>query len=637
MSKKNKTNNIPPALLERMDNYLQKHDMMFFWIIFGITLLVSLGLYDPRVSLTGDDSSYILRADNFLKSFAFPDFQGPLYPVVLSLVVACFGISLLPLKLFSLVSMLAFMYFTFITFRKKIPHTLLFSVLLLTSINSYILYYASQTYSEAFYMFMQSVVFFVFCRFFIAAEGDPIKLGSFIKRHLWLALAVVGLALSRSVGFSMIIAVAGYFVFYKKWKDLGAFLVCFGVLFLAYQGIKSAIWHDGALQFSDQGAGLLRKDFYRPELGNEDFMGMLNRFWDNSVQYLASGFYDILGVRKANGVCNPFLAILIYLLAIVGLFFTYKKNKYIFFSGIVAGTFLVVTFFSIQAFWNQERLIIPVVPFVLLIIFAGFYYILFKKGFRPLQFLFVVLVALLTIAALKDTTKAVGEARKIKDEYSGLTPDWLHYMKASSWVGENLKKDEIAACRKATISTIYAKGKDFYPIYSVPVEELDPFLQNWNANQDAYRLAYVDHSLSNNLYAVILSEYVSRVEMGGRAFILINNNPNTMQVLTENKVPVIDYNQMLQMVEQVNNQVAIYSADSLLSKFRDSKVTHVLSANLRINVNVKNGATVNTVERYIYFIQEKYPRLFEQIYQEGRSDDEPATILKIRWEILDEK
>jgi len=41
---------------------------------------------------------------------------------------------------------------------------------------------------------------------------------------------------------------------------------------------------------------------------------------------------------------------------------------------------------------------------------------------------------------------------------------------------------------------------------------------------------------------------------------------------------------------------------------------------------------INTVERYMAFIQEKYPLIFTKISQIGDENNEPATIVKIEYE-----
>ena len=174
------------SLFDILDSDLSKNYSWLMWLILGLVLLFSLLLFDQKISLAGDDSFYIIRASEFIHSFKYPAFQGPLYPMVLGLVVAVFGISLIPLKLFSLAAMLAFVYILFRIMRDRVPATILMATLVVVSINSYFLYYASQTYNEAFYLFIQSLLLLVFFTKFIDQE----KAGSLpanIKRHLLLA------------------------------------------------------------------------------------------------------------------------------------------------------------------------------------------------------------------------------------------------------------------------------------------------------------------------------------------------------------------------------------------------------------------------------------------------------------------
>jgi hypothetical protein len=201
----------PLSFFERVENLLQKKSNGCFWFIFAVTGVVSLLLYDPRVSLTGDDSGYILGASDFIKSFRFPSSQAALYMIALSPITYFFGISLFPLKLFSMLSILGFMYFMYLSFRRKVPAGILLPVLLLVSINSYVLYYASQTYSEAFYMFMQSLFIYVYFRYIVKDKLEYTGWSKEIKVFILVAVAALGVALTRPIGFSVIIAVYGIF------------------------------------------------------------------------------------------------------------------------------------------------------------------------------------------------------------------------------------------------------------------------------------------------------------------------------------------------------------------------------------------------------------------------------------------
>ena len=76
----------------------------------------------------------------------------------------------------------------------------------------------------------------------------------------------------------------------------------------------------------------------------------------------------------------------------------------------------------------------------------------------------------------------------------------------------------------------------------------------------------------------------------------------------------------------------LYYPDSLLTQLQNAGVTHILTANLRRNSTVKDGMIINTVERFMAFIQEKYQQIFTKVSQAGEDDNEPASILKIEYE-----
>ena len=46
----------------------------------------------------------------------------------------------------------------------------------------------------------------------------------------------------------------------------------------------------------------------------------------------------------------------------------------------------------------------------------------------------------------------------------------------------------------------------------------------------------------------------------------------------------------------------------------------------------KTNLTVNTIPRYILIIDLKYPGLFEQVYQIGDNNDEPASLYRLNYD-----
>jgi len=628
-------------LLGIIDGFFDKRLGWLIWVFLGITFLFSLLLFDSRVSLSGDDSFYIIRASDFLHSFKYPAFQGPLYPMVLSVFVAVFGISLVPLKVLSLISILGFMYLFFVAFRNRIPSTLLVITLLAMSVNSFLLYYGSQTYNEAFYILVQMILVLVFFRKFIDVETVESQKED-IKRHLILAVSLLALVLTKNVGYSAVMAVTGYFLLRGQWKNLVYSIVAFALLMLVFQGVKYMLWDEGGLQFSSQGSSLSNKDYYNPQAGKEDVAGYFSRLTGNSNLYLSKHFISLIGLRKAEPMAavNSVVTLLIYLLAIGSLILTYRKNKYLFFTALVTGAFLLVSFIILQVKWDQSRLVIPAIPMLMLILFAAVYYFSKIKQYKILQIAIPVLALVVFFQSLAVTAGAVKENRKIIGMYGGLTPDWKNYLKASEWAAINLPEDAIVACRKPSISFIYGKGRNFYGIMQLPTYNINAFFDNWQKDESAYMVFnYSDFNgrqLSPDLYKTLKENQLALLFVNDSVY-FVDKLSDTAKVGLEEKIKAAGFNYTSSATtfrEKIGEakEMKIYYPDSLLMQLQNAGVTHILTANLRRNSTIKDGMIINTVERYMAFIQEKYPQIYSKVTQVGDDGNEPASIVKIEYE-----
>ena len=78
----------------------QRWRILLALILLTSTLFIAL-TFDPKVSIGGDDSWYVLAAQDFWNGVAFPSWHGSFYSILLSPLIALLGISLVPLKLLS--------------------------------------------------------------------------------------------------------------------------------------------------------------------------------------------------------------------------------------------------------------------------------------------------------------------------------------------------------------------------------------------------------------------------------------------------------------------------------------------------------------------------------------------------------
>jgi len=636
-------------LFSKTNSFLSKNSGKVLLASLLLTLVSGILLFDIRFSLAGDDSAYVERAYDFIHHFIFPTFQGPLYPVILGPFVAVFGISAIPLKAISLIFMLGFVYFMYRALKDSVPPLVMTFTLLLLSVSSSLLYYSSQTYSEAFFLFLQAITFFSFFKLFICkAPSDSSR--DLVLNHLILAALVLCLGLTRSIGFASVLAFSMYFLFRAEWKNLIYFLCSFAVLLIIFLGIKSLIWGGAGFVFSGQAGGLLAKDYYNPGAGREDAAGFFNRFIQNANYYISKTIYVFLGFRKGGRETGslPWLTILTILSFCGLLLMIVRKNLYLFFTSIYTALSMAGIFIITQAMWMQDRLIIPYYPLIILLLMAFCYYLFCLNGLTRFQFIFPLLSLFLIISTLQVTVGDIKVVNQIKNKYSGLSPDWENYCKISEWTHDNLPAGSLTACRKPSISFIYSRGRDFFGIARVPSVSGDSMVQGELQKKQHFIFIYTpslsNHSVPRKIYytfkkwltayglirkptTIAVPYYVLKIPD--------NMREDVVQEMKNEDIEVTDnFDTVQSWIKETEFKITIVFPDSLVDLLKRSGVTHVLTANLRADGATRNGNTNNTVERYMEYIRFKYPKFMTMICQMGANDNEPAFLYKVNYDML---
>ena len=614
----------------KIEEWMGKHMSKIYYAGLCVTALLSLLLFDVKVSVAGDDSAYVLRAYDLLHQFRFPSYQGPLYPILLTPLIAVFGINIPLLKVFSMLCVLLSYVFFYKAFKGRMPNLILAIVLVTTAFCSNIAYYSSQTFSEAAFFFFQALFFYWFVRLFIQNSEAP-----GIKSYLALGLLVLLLGLVRTSGLFAIPAILLYFLVYGKWKEFGYSLLSLFSFQVAFSLLKKLIWKGDAVQFSTQLSGLMAKDAYNPAAGAEDIAGFIARLGGNAIQYFEHTFC-FMGIKsEANVESSPFAALLFTALFIIALMVCYKKNKTLFFTTLYAGSMCVLSFLSLQVFWNQDRLILVFYPLILLVSFAAVYYLL--KKYLPAAANWVVLI--LGVALILSTTgeamKQVGKHKTYRSQLMkgnslhGFSPDWKNYIQMSQWIGENLPEGEVVACRKPEISQIYG-NRPFHGVYSVPKITCDSLLNRMA--QESFELVGIDMSAfqKNNDFVTFYSQNIPAIigilEHNGYPILLFNKQKSIgSDAIASEVADVTEY-----IKKNKDNGISVVDIDLLYNSLKDGKVGYVMKANLRLNPAQNTGDIITTVYRYMYYVSLKYPNIEgETIHVEGAS--EPATLIKLNY------
>ncbi len=482
------------SLFERLDSYLGKRHKLVSLLITLIALIMSLLMFDAKISTGLDDSTYIVEGHKYAQDFFnhFFTSQAPFYAIVLAIPIAIFGINIVLLKLISVIFFTASVYLLYRAFRNRVPWLVLFTALFIYATNSNALQYASLTYTEALYVLIQALFVWLSLKVIstLNNESKPLEI---IKEH-WLIMLLMAVSFyfmffTRTVGISAVAVFGLYYLLRKEYKLMfivpGIMVVTYGF----FETVKKMIWSD-VDQFSTQSKILFQKDAYDATQGNEDLNGFLTRMLENANQYFSSRLYEIMGFREyPSEWIFGLMVITVLPIFIMGFRAWRSGNKTHLFNVIFIAGICSFTFLALQTSWGQARYIMIMLPFIFIAVFGLLHQVFSKKSLQFYQFFVLIFMA---IFVFKNLSFSWGLAQKNipiakqnlfeGDNYAGYTPDWVNFLKMSEWCSENLADSALVASRKAPMSFLYGNGKEFYPIWRTkPNPDPDSTLRTFQA------------------------------------------------------------------------------------------------------------------------------------------------------------
>lgn len=626
-TKTKKSLELPQDLLTRLDNFFEKNNNLFFWIGMCCAFVFSILLFSVNMSEMGDDSGYVSRAFNLLKDGTFPSFQGPFYPMVLVPFIGIFGMKIVLLKILSMVFILLSLYFFWKAFKDMIPYTLLITVFILLCTNSYILYFSSQTFSEALYLMLQDLMFFIFNKYFIKSETDM----SFKKDYipmLLLGMVIFLGAITRNVHYGALVGIIVVFIIWKKWKSAIGVTLGFSIFYGIFEVVKRLFWSYDVAQLATQGKQLMYKDPYNAQAGMEDFSGYLTRFVENSETYISRCIYFISGLRPEESDVSGLLTIFTYLLLVGALILVFRKNKAIQMTIFYIAAICSVSFIVLQSFWGQWRLIAVFYPYILMALLAFFYYGL--KKYSKFQFIFPLLAAILFFSAIGDTFSKIGKNLPViqkniaGDMFAGYTPDWKNFMLMSQWAAKNTPPEFTTASRKPEMSFIYT-GRPFFGIYSVKEVALEDLKSKIVADNAVFgvdvesvmRLPFYG-SISKFLFGVVQASDNTII---GLYQLSDQQSANVISEISNTglKVDLSPFN-TFETKSKMGIKLNCIDPDLLVKMLKDNKAKYMILPSIRMNPAENTGQILTTMHRYISWVQLKYPASLRLVHTIGKSE-----------------
>lgn len=489
------------------------HRWLFLFVLpFSTGLLFAILLFDVKISEGNDDSMYIEAAWNYAQNFTgfFHGANAPLYPMFLGLVTKIAGLNLIVYKIINTLFYLLFLVLLYRACAGRIADAVLLPVMMICATNSHLIYYASQTYTEIPFLMLFSLFLALFFQRYekqITFHDWKIQL---TRLALPITMLIFLLTLTRNIAIGVFAGVVVFFVVtgYKiyptlknprieflsgssagdkdlqlrnaHWQLAGMIIAIYLIFRLIWGGLIKVLW-SGNSQYVNQGNILMLKNPYNPAEGNEDFYGYISRFIENVDLYSSVRLLQILGFRD-DSIQNPeWLLSLIIILTFLWSSWMLIKNT------VTQHTFgkqlapllillavmvpLGLSLLVLQIKWNSTRIILVYVPFLMMVLFYGFFHYLYPKGPTG-RIIYWILVVVIAGSGLISTIKKAAEhlpvlVKNIQgDKYYGYTPDWENYLSLSEWCADNLPTQSLVACRKAPMSFVYGKGRKFFPVYT---------------------------------------------------------------------------------------------------------------------------------------------------------------------------
>jgi hypothetical protein len=178
------------------------------------------------------------------------------------------------------------------------------------------------------------------------------------------------------------------------------------------------------------------------------------------------GEWSLFTIDKMKESQSPmeasvFLSLLFIVLFGAGLYFAWRRNKYVLFLLLLCTTLAGVTFAALHTFWNQDRLVVIFLPFLFLGVLYGIYGFGNARNSAAFKVLAPVVAGLVVLIQLGSALSAASSHSKfvkhyMKGDYFYGYPDALaNYLKTAEWAGENLTDSNQVACNKPAEAVAY--------------------------------------------------------------------------------------------------------------------------------------------------------------------------------------
>jgi len=437
-------------------------DRQILFAILALHLVLSLALFDPKLSTGGDNAQYLILAKSLLHG-SYSNLQEPgsppqtqyppAFPLLLAPVVAVSGGSFIPTKLLMVACGIVGLLMFFLVLRRLGSGRDWVLPLLLLAVAPVFLSYAHDTYTEVPFVIVSLSALYFLLR---AAKERRSRLFAGLA-GLLAALAF----LTRTQGLALPLGLGVFLTLKRRWSELGVFALVFFVIWLPWMIRDLHVPHDTGYM-----AQVLRRDWYDVGAGNVTAGEFLKRILDNIGIYLLHALpavvLPVLGSAKA---ILPLFGVIVSGIAILGFVSEARRNR----MGMLEW-YLLLTAGGMTVYltvWSGDRYLLSILPPVLWYLAVGFRALarFIKTSRFPLYAGGVMLLFCLAADVGQAGTNLKNLSEYMKgDRFAGYDDAWRTYFQAAEWLRDHTETDAVVVSRKPPFTYLYSQRKSFvYP------------------------------------------------------------------------------------------------------------------------------------------------------------------------------
>lgn len=431
------------------------------WLCIALIAAVSVGVFTytfkPSLDMNGDTSQYYIYATSLaqgegytqLETLGHPPSNGfpPGYPLIMA-PVRMLTDSIIAQKILNGLMLFGAAVLLFLFLRRVVSQQLALAAVLVALLNYRVLQFATIMMSETAYLLFSALALYLLY-LFDASEEKRIW---WKNTYFYLLILVAGYGyMIRTQGITLIVGIAVWMLFARKWWQTAAFIAGFILTTLPWT-IRNRLAGLGASRYLDQ---VFAVDVWQPDKGYVTLGQMVERGW-NTLQMLIT--------KAIPNTVTPYLKvdygspatwgewmIGLVLIALILYGFWRMRRYYWFFTAYAAAVAGIICLWSAP---SGNRYITTLAPLLEIGLVVGVYTLIERVLCKALRInhIFSPLWLLIPAALL-----AGGRLKSVADESRRPIPQQLAgYVDAAKAVGSRLPARTVVCCRKPSVFYVYA-------------------------------------------------------------------------------------------------------------------------------------------------------------------------------------